>query len=185
MVDAIDLTLFDRLEQIGVQSLRRREVAAKWFFVDKPPPIAALFLAKPVLYYLLRYVRKQVRRRREIIEIVVGNLMLSRDFADEVFEVAEKLFVVVKIAAGVINTLRKPFDQLFLRPAGDKLFKVRKHLLTKLLSRHLLTPDADDGKFVRQKIVLGKIIKRGKQLAFGQITRRAKDHHHARVRSFL
>ena len=112
MIDAIDLSLLYGTQKIGVQSFGGIQIAAEWLFINKPPPIAVLFFAKAVLDYLVRDVCKQCGRRGEIVKIILRYLMRRGDLADQILQIAKQLFVVVKIAAGVIDPFLKPFDQL-------------------------------------------------------------------------
>ncbi len=184
MIDAIDLLLFDQLEERSIKLLCRLKIAAERLLVNESPPVAVLLFPQPVLDDLLRDVGKQCRRRCEIKEKIVGDLMLGSDVADQRLEVADELLVVVEVAARVVRTLFKPAKDLLIR-LGYELSEIRDDLFSKFFDRHLLTADADHGERMRQKVFFSEIVESREELAFCQVARRAKDDHDARIGGFL
>src|ERR1035437_380505 len=85
MIDAIDLTFFYQLQQIGIKTFCRFEIASKRLFINESPPVAILLFSKAVTDDLAGDLGKQIGRCREVIEVILGYLVLGRYLAHQIF----------------------------------------------------------------------------------------------------
>ena len=161
------------------------QIAAERFFENEPAPVAVLFLSHSVFDDLLRDVREQVRRRRHIIEIVLRYLVLRADIGRQFLYVAEKLLIVVKIAARVICSVFEPFKKRFVGLMRAEFLQILDHLPPEIAAFKLLPADADDSEIVRQKPPFARLYRAGKSFRVCEIAGRAEDDHHARIGTFL
>ena len=58
-------------------------------FVNESAPVTVLLLAHPVIDDLMRHIGKQIRRRRQIVKVIVGYLMFDGDLAHEILDIGE------------------------------------------------------------------------------------------------
>src|SRR5436190_15838912 len=73
MIDSIDLPLFQDLQKIGIQFLRRSQVMTERLLENEASPMALFLTPEAVIHDLASNDGEQVRRQRHIIEIVLGN----------------------------------------------------------------------------------------------------------------
>src|ERR1700745_431832 len=117
---------------------------------------------------------EEFRRCREIKEVIAFGIKLTIQFAQSSFQSGIHRGIG-KIAAMVREP---PLEGLQdFRTLVSRL-QERGDLIAELLEAQFVKCDSKDGKILWQQPFLRQVEKCGNQLAFGQISRRAKQHQH-------
>src|SRR5437867_12863729 len=181
VIDPVDLLLIQAVPQLGVEALRRLQVAAKRFFHDHPAPAAMLLARQSDGVELADNLSEKLRGRGQVIKEIPLGAMLPVQLRQPV----RQLLVdrgVFEVSAVVVDPLQKPFPELGVHGCSG----VRLDVLRELAAKFVVGPgpagEADDGELFRQKTRPGQVAQRGEKLALGQIAAGAADHHHAGIR---
>src|SRR5580658_7077345 len=81
----------------------------------------------------------------------------------------------------IVNAPRKPLPQVRVNRGGGEFADLLADLVTELFAGHLVARKSHQREVLGEQLVLGEIVKRRNELALGQVARRPKDHHDARV----
>ena len=180
VVDAVDLRFREVLAEVFVECPRAREVAAERLFDDDPPPGLGSLLGEAGRAELVHDLREQRRRDRQIKQHVARELpgrLRLRDFCLQLLEG----FDVVEIPLEIVAAFAEIVPLGILDRAGGKLLDVRGGFCAVALVVAPGHRHADHGKILREKAKDLEVVKRGEELPFCQVSRRAEDDNRAGI----
>src|SRR5262249_27120851 len=90
--------------------------------------------------------------------------------------------VVVELGRDVAHALHKALPDFVAEGIAGVLPDRRLHSLPELVVRHLAPRHADARELLWQQALVRERVDRGDQFALGEVTRRAEDDEHARIR---
>src|SRR5262245_11604446 len=85
------------------------------------------------------------------------------------------------VTGHVVDPSNEPMPNIGINRVGCELADVFSALVTKLFAAHFSAREADEREFSREQAVFGQVVERRDQLPLCEVTRRAKDHHGARI----
>ena len=174
----------EHLVQLIVQLARALQVRAKRLLDDDVDPLPLSFdLRHLVLCEPLRDVGKVLRRHRQIEQPVALRPILLVEIGKKRLQLLEAL-IVIEVGREVLHAIHERLQRgvaaIHAAALQDAFLHVRRERRREIAPRH-----AHDGELLRQQMLLLQVKQRRQQLALGQIARRTKDHHDARLRNSL
>ena len=176
MVDAVGVLLGEGVVDDLVEVLGRREVSSEGFLDDSAAP-AVLRMVEARLAEVEEDVVEELGRRGKVIKPVrAGSLGLH--LVEPRFQ-GEVTFMIAEFARVVADVLRKTRPEIVVVALARDFLVQFLESLAEFLVRFLAAGDADDAESRRQIAVGGEVVKRGDELAVGEVTGCSKDHENA------
>src|SRR5579875_616953 len=180
VIDSINLIFLKNMLDFLIERTGGIQSVAERFFVDNTAPVIGLLpgelrFAKPA-----RDFAKITGSGSQVVEIIPGGEMLGVDFSQQVTETFVGIGIL-EIPEMVVETVRKPVQKFGFDRSGGEFFQFSSGLLAKIGARNLMTADSDNGKFPRKEAVFCQIVECRHELALGEISADAKNHHDARA----
>ena len=181
VVDAVDLLLVEGGVQLVVEVAGALQVVSERFLHHHACVAATVGLRQPLRAEALRERREPARRDREVEDAVAGGAALAVELVEGLVDRLQAV-LGVEVEGAVPQAVCKDVPDVIPQGHAAVLRDARTHRLTELLGGLLGAPGADDAEAGRQLAVGGQCVERRNQLALGEITGGAEDHHHARQR---
>ena len=188
VVDPIDLVLGEHLGDLAVQRSRGLEVVAERLLDDhaRPAPLGAdgaiaLARREPGVVEMAHDLRVEARRNGQVEEAVAGGAAVPVD----AIEALRELGVggrVVEVAALVLDRGGDRLPDLRLdRAVATVLVDPVQQVVAELVVGPFASREAHAGELRRQEPVEEAVVEGGRELALGEVARRAADDHRARL----
>ena len=180
MVDPINLSFVGNLQQLLVQIFRAFEVMPEGFLDNHSPPVFAPFMHQSHPRQLFDDRPEVVGGGGQIVQMITVGGVLGVHFVEGFFQARIKIGVF-EIAVHIVQPAQEPLPKIAVHTVAGKLLDIVSDPLAEFVFRDLSARHPDHREFARQQLIGGQIVERRNQLAAGEVSGRAENHHGAGI----
>src|SRR5262249_30645144 len=181
MIDPVSLFLAERITDHAVELARGREIGPEWFFDDHTRPTSFARFVQADGLEMFQDRLELLGRAGEVKKPIPARAAFLVDRVQTFGQFFETGFVA-EIALMIKNRLTEIFPDFVPYRLAREFFDRLFHFFSEVVIALWTTRETNYGDRGRQFAVGREIVKGRHELAMGQISGRAKNHHAARLR---